>query len=128
VLVQPVDSIPPTSPTNVVGQIDSLGLVTLKWAANTEKDMLGYRVYRGNNRKEEYSQITVSPHQDTVYYDSVGVKNLNSTVYYQIIAVDQRFNMSKPSEILAVKKPDYIPPTQPVFSAYEVVIGKIVKS
>ncbi|MFD0962911.1 hypothetical protein [Pseudofulvibacter geojedonensis] len=124
-LVQPVDSIPPVRPTGFKGVIDSLGIVTLKWDENKEKDILGYRVYRGNNRNEEYSQITVSPHTGTIYYDSISVKNLNPKVFYTLVAVDQRFNMSKTSEILEIKKPDFIAPTQPVFKAYKVKDGVV---
>jgi hypothetical protein len=124
-LVQPVDSIPPAKPKGFTGKVDSLGVVTLTWNSNTEKDILGYRVFKGNNKNEEYSQITVSPHEATTYYDSVSVKNLNSKVYYQLVAVDQRFNMSKPSEILELKKPDFIKPTQPVFKSYKIKEGKV---
>lgn len=124
-LVQPVDSIPPNKPKEFKGTVDSLGVVTLTWAPNMDKDILGYRVFRGNNKNEEYSQITVSPHQGTTYYDSVSVKSLNSRVYYQLIAVDQRFNMSEPSEILEIKKPDFIKPTQPVFKSYNIKDGKV---
>jgi len=124
-LVQPVDSIPPDKPIGFTGKVDSLGVVTLSWTANTEKDILGYRVFKGNNKEEEYSQITVSPHEATTYYDSVSVKNLNSKVYYRLIAVDQRFNMSEPSEILELKKPDFIKPTQPVFKSYNIKEGKV---
>lgn len=124
-LIQPVDSIPPAKPLGFKGTIDSLGVVTLKWEANKDKDILGYRIFRGNNKKEEYSQITVAPHLKTIYLDTIGVKNLNSKVYYQLIAVDQRFNMSEPSDILEIKKPDFIKPSQPVFKYYEIKEGKI---
>ena len=124
-LVQPVDSIPPAQPKGFKGVVDSLGVVTLKWDANTEKDMLGYRVFRGNNKDEEYTQITIAPHEATVFYDSISVKNLNAKVFYTLIAVDQRFNMSPSSEILELKKPDVIKPTQPVFKAYEIKEGKV---
>lgn len=124
-LVQPVDSIPPIKPSGFEGKIDSLGIVTLKWKANTEEDMLGYRVFRGNNKKEEYSQITVSPHRGVVYYDSISIKSLNSKVYYKLIAVDKRFNMSNTSEILELKKPDVIKPTQPIFKSYKIKDGKV---
>ncbi|WP_298778363.1 hypothetical protein [uncultured Polaribacter sp.] len=124
-LIQPVDSVPPVKPIGFKGEIDSLGIVTLKWDANKEEDMLGYRVFRGNNKTEEYSQITVSPHRGEVYYDSISVKNLNSKVYYKLIAVDMRFNMSEPSEILEVKKPDFIKPTQPVFKSYTINKGNV---
>lgn len=124
-LIQPVDSVPPVTPTGIKGSIDSLGVVTLTWEENPEKDMLGYRVFRGNNKTEEFSQITVSPHQGITYYDSVGVKNLNTKVFYQVVAVDQRYNMSGPSEILEVIKPDKIPPTAPVFKKYEIQNGAV---
>ncbi|MFN3137471.1 MAG: fibronectin type III domain-containing protein [Allomuricauda sp.] len=124
-LVQPVDSIPPAQPKGLTGAVDSLGIVTLSWEPNTDKDILGYRVFKGNNKHEEYSQITISPHEGTTYYDSVAVKNLNSKVYYQLIAVDQRFNMSEPSEILELKKPDFIKPSQPVFKSYKIKEGKV---
>ncbi len=124
-LVQPVDSLPPVKPVGFQGKVDSLGIVTLSWKPNVEKDILGYRVFRGNNEEEEFSQITVSPHQGTTYYDSISVKNLNTKVYYQLIAVDQRFNMSSPSEVLELIKPDFIPPTQAVFKTYNIEDGKV---
>lgn len=124
-LVQPVDSVPPHKPKGFKGTVDSLGVVTLTWEPNIDKDILGYRIFKGHNKNEEYSQITVSPHQAIIYYDSVSVKDLNSKVYYQLIAVDQRFNMSEPSEVLEIKKPDFIKPTQPVFKLYEIKEGKV---
>jgi fibronectin type 3 domain-containing protein len=120
VFVQPIDSIPPEKPTGLTGTIDSLGIVTLKWNNNKEKDMLGYRVFRGNNKNEEFSQITVSPHKANVYYDSIDVHNLNKYIYYQVVAVDKRYNMSEYSDIVQIKKPDYIPPVPPLFKSYEI--------
>lgn len=120
VLVQPVDSIPPVKPVGLEGEVDSLGVVTLKWKKNIEPDMLGYRVFKGNNAKEEFSQITVSPHHATTFYDSVSVKSLNNKVYYKIVAVDKRYNMSEYSDILVLKKPDFIPPAPPVITSYNV--------
>ncbi|WP_152537383.1 fibronectin type III domain-containing protein [Aquimarina pacifica] len=127
-LVQPVDSLPPVKPIGFQGKVDSLGIVTLQWKPNTEKDILGYRVFRGNNKEEEFSQITVSPHQGTTYYDSISVKNLNTKVYYQLIAVDERFNMSPPSDVLELSKPDFIPPTPAVFKTYNIEVGKVMLS
>ncbi|MEW7278202.1 hypothetical protein ABW636_06370 [Aquimarina sp. 2201CG1-2-11] len=118
--VQTIDSIPPAAPVGVVGVVDTLGVVNLKWEANTERDMLGYRVFRGNLENEEVSQLTVSPIERTTFVDTVQIKSLNSKVYYQIVAVDQRFNMSEYSEKLALKKPDVVPPSSPIFSSYKV--------
>ncbi len=118
--VQTIDSIPPAAPVGVTGIVDSLGVVRLNWTANTERDILGYRVFRGNIEKEELSQLTVSPIQKNMYVDTVQVKSLNTKVFYQIVAVDQRFNMSEYSKKLALKKPDVVPPSSPVFSNYSV--------
>ncbi len=118
--VQTIDSIPPAAPTAVRGVVDTLGVVQLEWAANAEKDLLGYRIFRGNLAKEEVAQLTVSPIAATTYTDTVQLRSLNSKVYYQVVAVDQRFNMSEYSEKLALQKPDVVPPSSPVFSAYTV--------
>lgn len=128
VLVQPVDSMPPVKPVGLEGKVDSLGVVTLNWKANVEPDMLGYRIFKGNNKNEEYSQLTVKPHIATTFYDSVSVKNLNNKVYYKIVAVDKRFNMSKYSAILTLKKPDFIPPASPVITSYKVKEEKVYLS
>jgi len=120
VLVQPIDSIPPSKPVGLQGKVDSLGVVSLSWTSNVELDMLGYRVFRGNNKNEEYTQVTVAPHQATTFYDSIAVKNLNDKVFYKIVAVDQRFNMSDYSDILTLDKPDFIPPNAPVITSYKV--------
>jgi hypothetical protein len=124
-LVQPVDSIPPTKPLNLKGVIDSLGVVKITWDANKEKDLMGYRIYKANNPNEEFSQVTISPSEPNKYQDSVIVKSLNSKVYYKIIAVDTHYNMSPFSEVLIVKKPDVIPPTSPVFTNYEIKEGTV---
>lgn len=124
-LVQPVDSIPPAKPLALKGIIDTTGVVKLNWTANKEKDLLGYRIYRANNANEEFSQLTISPYETNSYKDLVEVKNLNSKVYYKVIAVDLRYNMSVSSDVLIVEKPDLIPPTSPVFKRYEVNDGKV---
>jgi uncharacterized protein len=124
-LVQPVDSIPPSKPVGLKGIIDSLGVVKLTWTHNTEKDLLGYRIYKANNPNEEYSQVTVSPSEPNSFEDKVVIKTLNSKVYYKIIAVDYRYNMSVFSEPLILKKPDLIPPASPAFTKYEIKDGSI---
>lgn len=117
---QTIDSIPPHSPVGLRGTVNTLGVVKLQWTANTERDILGYRVYRGNLEKEELVQITVSPVSKTTYTDTVQVKSLNKKVFYQVAAVDRRYNMSKYSKKITLKKPDIVPPSSPIFSAYEV--------
>jgi hypothetical protein len=124
-LVQPVDSIPPAKPVGLKGVIDSLGVVKLTWTPNKEKDLLGYRIYKGNVAEEEFSQVTISPSEPNTFVDKVLIKNLNPKVYYKIIAVDYRYNMSEFSETLILKKPDVIPPASPVFMNYEIKEGSV---
>ncbi len=119
--IQTIDSIPPTAPIEVAGIIDTLGVVKLKWKANTENDLLGYRIFRGNIEKEEVAQLTIAPIIKNTFQDTVQIKSLNTKVYYQIVAVDKRFNMSDFSEKLQLKKPDIIPPSSPIFSKYKVI-------
>jgi uncharacterized protein len=124
-LVQPIDSIPPAKPVGLKATIDSLGLVKITWDANKEKDLMGYRIYRGSNATEEFSQLTVSPSEPNSFMDKVVIKSLNSKVFYKIIAVDTRYNMSPFSEILTVKKPDVISPTAPIFTHFEAKDGSV---
>jgi hypothetical protein len=124
-LVQPVDSIPPSKPIGLKGTIDSLGVVKITWDHNKEKDLMGYRIYRGNTAEEEFSQLTVSPSEPNKYEDTVILKSLNSKVYYRVIAVDYHYNMSPFSETLILKKPDVVPPTSPVFTRYEIKDGAV---
>lgn len=125
VLVQPVDSTPPAPPIGLAGTVDSNGVVTLTWKANAEKDMLGYKVFRAGRLNEELSPLVDSIYMKTVYKDTVPVKFLNRKVYYAVAALDKRYNQSGYSAILELKKPDVIPPTSPVFSAYKVVDGQV---
>ncbi len=119
-IVQPIDSIPPKPPIGLTGVIDTTGVVKLSWTANTEQDLLGYRVYRANNPKAEFTQITRSEVKENNFTDTIAVKNMNKKIYYKITAEDQRYNASDLSEILAIDKPDFTPPSPAVISTYKV--------
>jgi len=123
--VQSIDSIPPLKPVGLNAKIDSTGVVRLKWTANTENDLLGYRIYRANVAQEEYVQLTVGPIAQENFDDNVQLKSLNDKVFYKVVAVDKRYNMSNYSESLIVKKPDVVPPSAPVFKSYTVEDGKV---
>ncbi|MDR7212240.1 fibronectin type III domain-containing protein [Flavobacterium piscis] len=124
-LVQPVDSIPPAKPTGLEGVIDSLGVVKLKWKPNQEKDLRGYRILKANNTGEEFVDIYHQSYVGNNYKDSVSLKMTNSKVYYRIAAEDMRFNISDPSDILVLDKPDKIPPAAPIFKDYDNKDGKV---
>ena len=119
-LVQAIDSIPPGIPKGLEAIIDTSGVVKIKWNRNLEKDLIGYRVFRGNLEKEEFIQLTVSPIKENYFVDNVKIKSLNDKVFYKIVSVDNRFNMSDYSDVLIVKKPDVIPPSSPIFKTYKI--------
>ncbi|MBU8891807.1 MAG: hypothetical protein KOO66_03460 [Bacteroidales bacterium] len=118
-MVQIIDSIPPAMPAGLTGDVDTTGIVSLRWQANNELDLLGYRVFRSNFKNSEFTQITVNPVEDTIFIDTINIKTLTRKIYYKIQALDQHFNPGGFSEVFELTRPDKIPPVQPVFYAYE---------
>jgi fibronectin type 3 domain-containing protein len=124
-LVQLEDSIPPAAPLGLTCTVDSLGKVTLKWDKNTEPDLKGYLVFRANYLTDEFAQITTNTHTTNLFFDTVTLQTLSRNVYYKIKAIDNHFNQSAFSKILAVTRPDIIPPQPPVISYYKVKNNKV---
>ncbi|MCL2027238.1 MAG: hypothetical protein FWG79_02005 [Bacteroidales bacterium] len=106
---QTIDSIPPAAPKGLLGFADSLGVVNLQWAKNTESDLDGYRVFRSNQRDQEVIQISKTLITDTIFFDTIST-NTDKSVYYQVIAVDKRGNKSDFSAIAEVKRIQQFPP------------------
>jgi uncharacterized protein len=57
-LVMLADNEPPAAPTGIRGKVNDSGMVRLAWKQNREKDLLGYKVFRANNLREEFTEIT----------------------------------------------------------------------
>ncbi|MDR1527831.1 MAG: hypothetical protein LBS46_09240 [Dysgonamonadaceae bacterium] len=114
-----IDSIPPHTPSGLVGQIDSLGIVRLTWRRNTDRDINGYRIFRSNHPDFEFLLISPVMVTDTVFVDSVNVNTLNKAIYYRLCAEDLRLNRSDFGNLLALKLPDKIPPVAPVVQSVE---------
>ena len=108
-----VDSIAPAKPIGLTATIDSLGVVKLHWPMGKEEDLAGYNIYRANSSKEEFSVINNAQVQDNNYMDMVDINSLTKDAYYKIVAFDKSNNPSEYSDIVSVKKPDYIPPVAP---------------
>ena len=117
-MIQQVDSIPPKSPQQIIGNTDTSGVLQLSWKPNGEKDLLGYRVFRANYRNEAYYQVTSDPVTHPVFYDTLNLKSLTSHVFYKVVAIDRHFNQSDFSYLFQVSRPDTIPPVSPVFKDY----------
>jgi len=123
-----IDSIPPVKPVFIDGKIDSTGVVTINIQKNKEPDLMGYRLFRSNSEKHEFSVIqegfdgndSIPKPVQLVFKDTVTLNSLTPYIYYRIKALDQNFNQSKFSDILKVKRPDKIAPTTPVFKNVKV--------
>jgi hypothetical protein len=120
-LVQPIDSIPPNIPTELIAKVDTSGVVRITWKKNIEPDLLGYRVYKANNPKDEFGQETSVAIRDNNFNDTLKLNNLNKAIYYRVSAEDLRYNSSKLSTILKVNLPDKIAPSVPVIKKYDVL-------
>lgn len=118
VLVQPVDSVAPAIPAGLKAIIDSNGVVTLTWNKNSEKDLMGYKVFRAMKKDEEPVPLVDSVWYGNKFRDKLSLKLLNKKVYYAVTALDNRFNQSELTAFVEVKKPDIIPPSAAVITKY----------
>jgi uncharacterized protein len=115
-LAQVMDTIAPEKPQLVKGVIDSLGIVTLTWAKNTEKDIIGYRVFKSNTADQDYIELANKIIKKNKYVDTVNIKTLSKKVFYKIIAVDKNYNPSAFSDAVQLKRPDKIAPEAAVIT------------
>lgn len=120
-MIQPIDSIPPGKPTGLKGTIDTLGVVQLNWSPNEEMDLRGYTILRADGPNQEFTRRTKTELGDTEFKDTINTKTFHKNIYYRIVASDLRYNESIPSDTLVLQRPSKIPPTSPVFKAYELI-------
>lgn len=119
-MIQPIDSVPPSQPLGLTGTIDTLGVVKLSWEKNLELDLKGYTLLRANRLNQEFTRLNKQELDNTNYVDTISLKSFNEKVFYKLIAQDNRYNESLPSEVLILKRPDMISPLSPLFQGYEV--------
>jgi len=81
---------------------------------------LGYRLYRSNSLKEEFSRINAATISDTVFTDSLSLRSLNNEIFYKLVAIDKNFNPSAFSNVITVVKPDTIIPASPLIESAEI--------
>ncbi|NDW11009.1 hypothetical protein D0T56_15265 [Dysgonomonas sp. 520] len=118
-LLQMADSIPPSTPTGLMGEIDSLGIVRLTWDANAEADLLGYRIFKGQTAGEELIPLNDIAVRTNEFADTVSLYNLNAKAYYAVTALDQRYNQSEQSKTITLLKPLKVKPAPPYISGCE---------
>jgi fibronectin type 3 domain-containing protein len=94
--VTPTDVFPPATPVGL-SAVGTAGAINLIWEANTDADLAGYRVLRGEAPGDTLQAITTTPIQRTTYQDTTvkpGVRYV-----YAVVAVDRAAppNMSSQS-------------------------------
>jgi hypothetical protein len=108
-----VDTIPPPIPVFASAACDTNGIVTLSWQPSAAPDIKGYRVFKAFHPSHGFHPITPIPLTATTFTDTLS-KRLEKKVYYQVLAIDQHFNHSQPSQYTVVLIPDLIAPTPPL--------------
>jgi len=96
ICVTPADRFAPAPPKNVQAISGGAG-VSLLWEANTEPDLAGYLVLRGEAPDDKLSPLTPAPIADTSFSDTTVRRG--RTYVYEVVAVDKQPqpNQSAPS-------------------------------
>ena len=101
VVVKPLDTFPPSAPATPTAAASSSPLrVSLFFAANPERDVAGYNVFRSEDPelpKERWTKLNRSLLERNTFQDEDvrrGVK-----YFYYVTAVDRAGNVSPPSEV-----------------------------
>jgi hypothetical protein len=121
-----LDQEAPFSPNGLEIEIDSNGITLLTWNELEDTGLLGYRVFRGNSREEEFVERTNTLSLRTSWTDTLALDNLTSEVYYYIQGVDANYNQGAHSDTVMGLKPDTIPPVAGLIRKISMVDAGIV--
>ena len=99
--VTPRDTFAPSAPTGLSINA-SPQRISLFFAANPERDVIGYYIWRSTDPslpKDQWRKLTRTPTDRTTYNDDAVEQGM--TYYYYITAVDSSGNISPPSEVVS---------------------------
>jgi hypothetical protein len=104
---RPADVFPPAPPTGLTLAATPAPLrISVFFAANPERDVAGYNVFRSTDAdlpKEQWTKLNRNPLDRTTYQDEA-VKS-GQRYFYYVTAVDQAGNVSRPSEVQSETAP-----------------------
>lgn len=103
------DKTPPSAPTGVSAALTSTpGQVTVFWAAVSDPDLKGYKVYRSELANATFSQVsnTLIPKGQERYTDYTAVAG--KKYHYRVTAIDQAGNEGGYNNIASMLVPGYI--------------------
>ena len=85
--VTPVDTFPPAAPQGLQAVAGGTGDINLSWDPNTEADLAGYLVLRGESPDAALQALTAAPVTETRYRDTTVVRGVR--YFYAVVAVDK---------------------------------------
>ena len=107
VAVKPLDVFPPAAPTGLVPAASPSPLrISVFFAANQERDIAGYNLYRSDDPDlplERWTKLNRDLLQRTTYQDDA--VRPGRKYFYYVVAVDAAGNVSRPSEIKSETAP-----------------------
>jgi fibronectin type 3 domain-containing protein len=86
ICVTPADTFPPAAPTGLAA-VSGSGVINLIWDANTDADLAGYVVLRGEAPGDTLQPLTPQPIRETRYVDRA--VQAGTTYVYAVVAVDK---------------------------------------
>jgi len=84
--VTPADIFAPAAPKGL-SAVGTTGAINLIWEANTESDLAGYVILRGEAPGDTLQSITVTPIRETTYQDTAAKSGVRYV--YVVVAVDR---------------------------------------
>jgi fibronectin type 3 domain-containing protein len=101
VAITPRDVFPPSAPAGLSINASSQR-ISIFFAANPERDVVGYNIFRSTDPalpRDHWRKLTRTPTDRTTYNDDAVEQGV--TYYYYITAVDSAGNVSPPSEVVS---------------------------